>query len=214
MASSRSTVFGGGSTFGIANDVVTPPAAQAAVAVTMSLLAGEPGLAVVRVDVDRAGQDVASRWRRSSSSPRAACRGDDRGDPLVADGEVGQDPARRVTSVPPRIDGVVAVHRRLSALVAGRVRWTIPASRRLLVDVDLAADEVTLEPVRRSAGSPCRGTAHTQRSASCPSGSRGAWGRQPLVQGERVVLGRGGVVLDADDHQGPRWIRSTTSIGR
>jgi hypothetical protein len=38
IASSRSRVFGGGSTFGIANEVVTPPAAQALVALTMSSL--------------------------------------------------------------------------------------------------------------------------------------------------------------------------------
>ena len=43
MASSRSGEFGGGSTLGIANEVVTPPAAQAEVAVTMSSLCVKPG---------------------------------------------------------------------------------------------------------------------------------------------------------------------------
>ena len=43
IASSRSTVFGGGCTLGIANDVVTPPAAHGRVALTMSSLWVKPG---------------------------------------------------------------------------------------------------------------------------------------------------------------------------
>ena len=43
MASSRSTVFGGGATLGIATEVVTPPAAQAALSVSRSSLCSNPG---------------------------------------------------------------------------------------------------------------------------------------------------------------------------
>ena len=43
IASRRSTVFGGGWTFGIAKEVVTPPAAHALVALTMSSLWVKPG---------------------------------------------------------------------------------------------------------------------------------------------------------------------------
>ena len=88
IAARRSTVLGGGWTLGIAKDVVTPPAAQADVALTMSSLWVKPGLAMVRVDVDRAGQDVqparvdrpirrraASRARRPRRSGRRGWRG-------------------------------------------------------------------------------------------------------------------------------------------
>ena len=43
IAARRSAELGGGSTLGIANDVVTPPAAHADVAVTMSSLCVNPG---------------------------------------------------------------------------------------------------------------------------------------------------------------------------
>ena len=43
IASRRSAVFGGGSTLGMANEVVTPPAAHWAVALVMSSLWVKPG---------------------------------------------------------------------------------------------------------------------------------------------------------------------------
>lgn len=43
MAARLAAVLGGGCTLGIANEVVTPPAAQAEVAVTISSLWVKPG---------------------------------------------------------------------------------------------------------------------------------------------------------------------------
>ena len=103
IAASRSGVLGGGSTLGIAKDVVTPPAAQADVAVTMSSLWVKPGSRWCEWTSIAPG----SRWRpvasmtRSASSVRAG-REDGRDAP-VGDGHVRDRAARGAHEVPPRM---------------------------------------------------------------------------------------------------------------
>ena len=135
MASSRAAVFGGGSTLGIANEVVTPPAAQALVAVTMSSL----WVKLARgdaVDVDGSRR----RWRSVVSIARdaRAASPSDRRDPppliarsvLVpwrpqrADGEVVAGHGRVVPS-----GGPGRSRRRISARAGSSWTCTSPATK-------------------------------------------------------------------------------------
>ncbi len=74
-------MFGGGETLGIANDVVTPPAAHADVARDDVFLVGVARLAMMRVDVDRARDDVlAGGVDDAAPALDRRARLDDRGD--------------------------------------------------------------------------------------------------------------------------------------